>query len=166
MTHADPTQVYRRILVDVVGAGDANLADELFADDYVAQRTGLHTMLGLFGPPGGPPGGVSGKRVFIGGLARIRASFPDWSVELHDTVADGDRVAGTFTVTATFDGDAPFMGFAPTGLAFTFAEAGVLTIRDGRAVRGWFVGDELAVAQAVMGEAFAAGPPRAAAPGA
>ncbi|MDQ0778816.1 putative ester cyclase [Streptomyces aurantiacus] len=147
MTAAD---VYRTIIEDVVGLGDVELAGKLFADDFVAHRTGLHTSFALLGgPPPAPGAELPGKRRFLQGLSRIKASFPDWSCTIHHCVADTELVAGAFTVSGSFTGSEPFLGLPPNGRRFAFEEAGILRIRDGQAVEGWFVGDELAFVNAL-----------------
>ncbi|MFF3488282.1 ester cyclase [Streptomyces sp. NPDC002701] len=140
-----PAQVYRRIVEDVVGRADLELADALFADDFVVHRTGLNTSFALLGGPPPPPNAaLSGKRMFLRGLSGIKASFPDWTCTVHHCVADGELVAGAFTVNGSFTGSQPFLGIEPNGRRFAFEEAGFLRFRDGQAVEGWFVGDELA----------------------
>ncbi|MFE7439635.1 ester cyclase [Streptomyces chartreusis] len=146
------SELYRRIVEDVVGRGDLELANKLFADDFVGRRTGLHTFFTLFaGPPPRQAAEMSGKQMFMGGLSRIKASFPDWACSVHYCVAENDLVSGAFTVSGSFTGTEAFLGFPPNGNEFRFEEAGMLRVRDGQAVEAWFVGDELAFAHAIAG---------------
>ena len=55
--------------------------------------------------------------------------FPDWELLESELLIDGDRVAQTFTVTATHQGD--FMGLPGTGKRFTIHGVRVFTMRDG-----------------------------------
>ena len=45
----------------------------------------------------------------------LYAAFPDFSFEVLDIVADGDKAGVRWQATATFAGEAPFMGVEPNG---------------------------------------------------
>ena len=55
--------------------------------------------------------------------------FPDWELLESELLIDGDRVAQTFTVNATHQGD--FMGLPGSGKRFTIHGVRVFTMRDG-----------------------------------
>ena len=79
----------RRLVDEVINAGDMDLLDELFAPELAPR------MRRLFGS--------------------FRSAFPDWREEIVELVAEGDRVAGRFKCYGTHRGE--FLGAAPTGQA-------------------------------------------------
>jgi steroid delta-isomerase-like uncharacterized protein len=87
----------QRLYDEVWNEGRLAVADELFADDYVAAGSGA------------PPGPEGEKRH----VAMLRTTFPDLRIGVEDMVAEENRVTVRWTMTATDRGG--FMGRAPTG---------------------------------------------------
>ena len=73
-------------------------------------------------------------------LIDLRASFPDIHWEVHDQIAEGDRVVNRFTVTGTHTG-AEFMGVPPSGKRIEMKGIGIDRLVHGIVVQGWNVAD-------------------------
>jgi predicted ester cyclase len=67
---------------------------------------------------GGPPIDLEAYR---GAVAQMNKGFSGLTHEIHDLVAEGDRVAVTVTVRGTHTGE--YNGLAPTGKSIAFEEA-------------------------------------------
>jgi len=91
---------------EVWDRGDGEVAQEVFADDYI--RHDLR-------PTAAAPGPQGQRQI----AAAFRAAFPDlrWHVDL--LLAEGDLVAGRWTAAGTNTG--PWAGLATTGKHATFS---------------------------------------------
>jgi predicted ester cyclase len=106
----------RRLVEEVFNGGDLEVIDEL----YTAELAG------------------AAKRW----IAPFRASFPDVHMEVLELIAEGDKVVGRFTCSATYLGE--WLGQAPTGRRFERVdEVSIFRIRDGRIVHVWSLEDTL-----------------------
>jgi steroid delta-isomerase-like uncharacterized protein len=89
------------------------------------------------------PGGIDE----LHGLASLRApeevvewfsntfrAVPDFSMEVVDLVAEGDKVVVRWHLTGTFTGEARFEGAIATGEIIDITGCDMLTVRDGRIV--------------------------------
>ena len=75
-------------------------------------------------------------------ISPFRASFPDVHMEILDLIAEGDKVVGRFTCSATHLGD--WLGHAPTGRRFERVdEVAIFRLRDGRITDAWSLEDTL-----------------------
>jgi predicted ester cyclase len=63
------------------------------------------------------------------------AAFPDFSFEILDVVATGEKAAVHWRATGSFDGDAKFEGMLPNGSRVDVQGCDVLTVREGKIVR-------------------------------
>ncbi len=63
-------------------------------------------------------GRVQGRAAISGTYATLFSIFPDWEIRFDAPIADGTRVAVSFSVVATHQGD--FMGFQGTGRRCSF----------------------------------------------
>jgi predicted ester cyclase len=107
-------EVVRRAIDEVINGGRMELVDE------------------LYGPEIAP-----GMKAWI---APFRASFPDVRMETIDLVAEGDKVVGRFTCSATHGGE--WRGHPPTGRRFERVdEVYFFRLRDGKIVESWGVED-------------------------
>jgi predicted ester cyclase len=85
---------------EIFNGGNLDLADELYASDYVLHDPSLPE--DLIGPEG------------IKQYAAINlGAFPDGRVTVEDQIAEGDKVVSRWTATGTHTGD--LMGIPPTG---------------------------------------------------
>jgi predicted ester cyclase len=75
-------------------------------------------------------------------ITPFRASFPDLHMEIVELIAEGDKVVGRFTCSATHLGE--WLGQAPTGRRFERVdEVSIFWFRDGRIVHVWSLEDIL-----------------------
>ena len=91
---------------------DLALLDELFTQDYAVN------------------GNVIGPEGVKQAVQFLHAVFADISVELHELVAEDDKVAARWTVRGRQVGD--FMGIAPTGKYVELQGINIYRVRDGK----------------------------------
>jgi predicted ester cyclase len=107
--------VIQRLIEEVLNGGQLEVIDELYAPE-------------------------------LAGAARrwitpFRTSFPDVHMEVVDLIAEGDKVVGRFTCSATHLG--AWLGHAPTGRRFERIEVSIFRPRDGRIIQVWSLEDSL-----------------------
>jgi predicted ester cyclase len=108
--------VVSRLVAEVLNGGRLEAIDELFAPELAAEARGW--------------------------ITPFRASFPDVDMEVVDLIAEGDKVVGRFTCSATHLGD--WLGHAPTGRRFERVdEVAIFRLDDGRIVDSWSLEDSL-----------------------
>jgi ketosteroid isomerase-like protein len=108
--------VIRRLVDEVLNGGRLDLIDDLFAPAIAADAKAW--------------------------IAPFQASFPDMHMEIVDLIAEGERVVGRFTCSATHL--AAWLGYPPTGRRFeNVDEIGIYHLRDGRIVESWGLEDNL-----------------------
>jgi predicted ester cyclase len=108
--------VVRRFVEEVANGGHLELIDELYAPEL-----------------------APATRRWI---APFRASFPDVHMEIVELIAEGDKVVGRFTCSATHLG--AWLGQAATGRRFERVdEVWIFRFRDGRIVHAWSLEDTL-----------------------
>ena len=108
--------VVRRLVAEVLNGGHLEVVDELYA-----------------------PGLAPAARRWI---APFRASFPDVHMEVVELIAEGDKVVGRFTCSATDLGG--WLGHPPTGRRFEQVdEVAIFRLRDRRIVEAWSLEDTL-----------------------
>jgi predicted ester cyclase len=108
--------VVRRLVDEVLNGGRLEVIDELYAPELApaARRW----------------------------IAPFRASFPDVHMEVVELIAEGDKVVGRFTCSATHLG--AWLGHPPTGRRFERVdEVAIFRFRDGRIVQVWSLEDTL-----------------------
>ena len=110
----------RRMFDEIVNEGRLDVADELFAPDYVDH---------------GPMGDLVGIEAFKQVVATWRSAVPDVHCEVENVIADGDRVAWLVRTTGTHTGDG--LGFPATGRSFETVTSNLGTFRDGKAAEHW-----------------------------
>lgn len=94
---------------------------------------------------GGSMGEATDLASFQGALASVFASFPDLHMEIHDTIAEHDRVAVRVTLRGTHLG--AFQGIAPTGKRVVSAGINSWRVADDRVVEQWWQHDLFGVMQ-------------------
>jgi predicted ester cyclase len=108
--------VVRRLVAEVLNGGRLELIEELYAPRLAA----------------------AARRW----IEPFRASFPDVHMEVIDLIAEGDKVVGRFTCSATHLGE--WLGHAPTGHRFEQVdEVAIFRLRDGKIVHAWSLEDTL-----------------------
>jgi steroid delta-isomerase-like uncharacterized protein len=89
--------------------------------------------------PGTPPGPAG----FADGVRRLLATFPDARNEIHDIVAEGDRVVVRWTMTGTHTGGG--LGIPATGRAVRITGITMSRVADGRIAEHWIYRDDIAM---------------------
>ena len=92
--------VSRRVAEEIFNEGNLDLADELYAPDYVLHDPSLPEDLH------GPEGLKQYTAMNLG-------AFPDVRVSVEDQIAEGDMVVTRWTATGTHTGE--LLGIPPTG---------------------------------------------------
>jgi predicted ester cyclase len=106
----------RRLIAEVFNGGRLEVIDELYTPELAPAARGW--------------------------IAPFRASFPDVHMEIVDLIAEGDKVVGRFTCSATHLGD--WLGHVPTGRRFERVdEVTIFRLRDGRIAHAWSLEDTL-----------------------
>jgi steroid delta-isomerase-like uncharacterized protein len=112
----------RRGINEILNRGNYNVADELFAPDFL-----FHTPAQPE-PFRGPPG-------FKQYVAMIRAAFPDIRFTIEDIFAAEEKVVARWSARLTHHGE--FFGLPPTRKRATLTGIHVYHCRDGRIVEEW-----------------------------
>lgn len=108
--------IIRRLIEEVLNGGQLEVIDELYAPEL-----------------------AGAARRWI---APFRASFPDVHMEILELIAEGEKVVGRFTCSATHQG--AWLGHAPTGRRFERVdEVSIFRLRDGRIIQVWSLEDTL-----------------------
>jgi ketosteroid isomerase-like protein len=106
----------RRLIEELLTGGHLELIDELYAPELAP----------------------TAKRW----ITPFRASFPDVRMEVIELIAEGDKVVGRFTCSATHLG--AWLGYAPTGRRFERVdEVSIFRLRDGKIIQVWSLEDTL-----------------------
>jgi steroid delta-isomerase-like uncharacterized protein len=114
-----------RLVEEALNEGNLDIADELFADDFVDHQGGLAAT-----------GGREDAKQFIRAL---RMSFPEVRFEIEHLAAEGDLVMLHLVARATHKGQ--FREIPATGRQVEWAGMGVLRIKDGKVAERWNVTD-------------------------
>lgn len=128
----------RRIVDEAWNEGKLEVIDEAFASDYQE-----HT------PRPGRELGIEGYK---GGITVMRAAFPDLFLDVHEVIAEHDRIALRYTLRGTHDGE--LMGIPPSGKRVSSDGMVFARFDNGKVVERWGVQDMLTLLQQVG--AFAA----------
>jgi ketosteroid isomerase-like protein/predicted ester cyclase len=116
--NAEP--MLRRMFDEIINQGRLEVADELFAEDFVDH---------------GPMGDIAGRDAFKGMVAQWRDAVPDVHCDIDTILVQGDLCAWLVRTTGTHTGDG--LGFPATGRRFQTVSANIGRLRDGRAVEHW-----------------------------
>ena len=117
---------------------DPKAVDELAADDFTA-----HT----FGDV--PPGREPMKEA----MQRVGAGVSEPKFEIHDVIAEKDRVAVRLTTRARHTGT--FMGIEPSGNEYSIDEIHIFRIEDGKVLEHWHELDRQRLTQQLQGKGAA-----------
>ncbi len=109
---------------EVWSKGNLAIIDEIYAPDFI----------GHF-----PFGQSGGRKELKQRVASHRSSFPDWTEEVEDTIAQGDRVVTRFISRGTHRGE--FRGISPTGRLVTISEVAIYRIANGKIAEQWVFPD-------------------------
>ncbi len=134
MGAAENKELVRRFYEEVWVNGNLEVADEVFAPDYL--RHDFRASDALPGPEGQ-------KKI----AAEFRAAFSDLRFEVELLIADGDYVVGRWTASGTNLG--PWGSLEPTGRTVTFSAANIFRFEDGKVAELWNHRDDLGLMQQV-----------------
>jgi predicted ester cyclase len=123
-------RIGRQVLIEMWGEGRLELADELYAPDWV-DHVGR----------GPEPDVVRGPEGIKQAIRLFRAAFPDLRYTVEEEMAERDLVMARFSATGTHRGE--FLGLGATGRRIGYTGTDVNRIRDGRIVESWVHYDSL-----------------------
>jgi predicted ester cyclase len=132
MSAEENKAAFRRIPEEILNNGNLELADELFASDYIEHQT----------VPPGWPSGLEGFKMWV---AMLRSAFPDVHYTVEHILAEGEMAAGHITARGTHQGE--FLGIAATGREVTWTETHVGRFENGKLVEHWGDSDDLGLMQ-------------------
>jgi len=115
MSTTENKALVRRAIDEIWNAHNLGAVDDLYAADFVNHD------------PLAPE--VTGLDAFKAWISGVFDSFPDIQVTVDDMVAEGDKVAKVYTLTATHTGE--LLGVPPTGKPVTMAGISIYRIADG-----------------------------------
>jgi steroid delta-isomerase-like uncharacterized protein len=118
-------------LAELWNTGNLAIADEIFGTDFVNHD------------PNDPK--VINLESYKGYIVAIRTGFPDFHVTTNDLVAEGDKVAVRWIITATHQGE--FAGIPATGIEATWTGMTIWRFADGKLMEGWWMKDVLGLLQ-------------------
>jgi steroid delta-isomerase-like uncharacterized protein len=116
----------RRVLEEIFPANDVNALRQVISDDFVNHEA----------PPGTPPG-LGAITMFMNLLDE---AFSDQRWDIHDVLADGDKVVVRCTHAGLHTGD--YFGLPATGRSFAYRQIHIIRIRDGKGLEHWAVRDD------------------------
>jgi steroid delta-isomerase-like uncharacterized protein len=134
MTAEDNKAIVKRLIEDLWNAGNPELADQLYAADYVRH-----------GPFAEPP--IRGSAALKQFAAMYLSAVPDLHHEIEDQFAWEDAVVSRATARGTHRGE--MMGIAPTGKPITFSMFLQHRIAGGKIVEEWVMYDLHGILQQV-----------------
>ncbi len=121
-------KLVHRVFSEIWSKGNVDLIDDLFAENFVGHFPGetLH-----------------GRQALVNQVNAHRSSFPDWTEEVEDTIADRDRVVVRFRSRGTNLGE--FLGNAPTGNHVEISEVAIFRLSNGKIIEQWVHPDMLSL---------------------
>ena len=123
-TRAANRAVVVRFNKEVIEQGNEATFRELMAPDFVNRSA--------------PPGAPTGPDGMLFTFNRVlRPAFPDLSVEIHDQVAEGDKVTTRKTIRGTHRGE--LLGVQATNKPVSIDVIDIVRVKDGRYVEHWGV---------------------------
>ena len=134
MSAEENKAIVRRLIEELWNAGNPELADQIYAVDYVRH-----------GPHAEPP--IQGSAALKQFAYMYLSAVPDLHHEIEDQFAREDGVVSRMTARGTHRGE--MMGIAPTGKTITFSMFSQHRIAAGRIVEEWISYDLHAILQQV-----------------
>jgi predicted ester cyclase len=125
--------IVRRMIDEILnGQGNLDVADELFAPEYVGHNPAS-------------PQDTRGPEGVKGFASMFRSAFPDVHFSVEDQVAEGDKVVTRWRGSGTHRGD--LFGIAPTGNRASFVGITINRIEGGKVAEEWQIFDALGMMQ-------------------
>jgi predicted ester cyclase len=126
MTSTDNRTLARRVLEEIFPANDDDALREVISDQFVNHEA----------PPGTPPG-LGAITMF---MHLLNDAFSDQRWEIHDVIAEDDKVVIRCTHSGVHTGD--FYGLPATGRRFAYKQMHIVRFADGKGVEHWAVRDD------------------------
>ena len=120
MSAEENRAIIRRWIEEAWNNGNVNIADEIYTPDFIAKDINDPNKV-LRGPEG-----------IKQSVIATRAVFPDIHFTIDHLIAEGDKVAGAFTISGTHKGD--LLGIPPTGKQVVFTAIDIWRFEDGKIV--------------------------------
>jgi steroid delta-isomerase-like uncharacterized protein len=127
---SDDLKRIRESMVQLWNTADANIARQIYADH--AAR---------YDPNNPEP--IRGWAGIAGYVAEVRNAYPDFRLELHEMVAEGDLFASHWTCTGTHRGE--YRGIPPTGRQIRLTGMTLCRVEKGRIVEDRVYFDRLSM---------------------
>jgi len=112
------TELVRR-LVDAFVGGDTAKLDDLLTENYIQHN----------------PTAGQGREAMKSFVADYKAAVPDLQLDVHDIIADADRVVARITHRGTQRGE--LFGLPATGRPFKYGTIDIWRVEDGRLAEHW-----------------------------
>ena len=126
MTTEQNKAIVTRINKEYIEGGNVDTVYEIFAPDFINQSA--------------PPGSPQGPEAIIYFFDQIlRPSFSGLKVEIHDQIAEGDKVTTRKSFYATHTGE--FFGVPATNKKVVMEVIDIIRLRDGKFVEHWGILD-------------------------
>jgi predicted ester cyclase len=126
MTGTDNKTLARRVLEEIFPANDTDALREVISDQFVNHEA----------PPGTPPG-LGAITMF---MHLLNKAFSDQRWEIHDVIAEGDKVVLRCTHSGVHTGS--YFGLPATGRRFTYKQMHIVRFADGKGIEHWAVRDD------------------------
>lgn len=123
-------EIGRRVLEEMWGEGRLELADRLYAPEYVDHASR--------GPEKGTVRGPEGIKQAV---TMFRVAFPDLRYEVEEVMAERDLVMTRFAARGTHR--AVFLGVEPSGQEISYTGTDINRIIEGQIVESWVHYDAL-----------------------
>jgi predicted SnoaL-like aldol condensation-catalyzing enzyme len=120
-TAATNREIANRFTDEVWNGGNLDVLDDLMAEEFVRHN-----------PPSVDPAEINGREEMREYIANIHSTYPDFHVEVHNQLAEGDLTAGSWTVTGTD---------AESGIAIEFPGITINRFQDGKIAEIWISWD-------------------------
>ena len=132
MSTEENKAILHRFYDEVFNQGNVALIDELIAPEAIDHEKF----------PGVEGSAREVARYFV---THIRSAFPDLHLQVHDLLAEGDKVVGRISMSGTHQGE--FMGIEATGRAMTVNAIDIVRFANGKAVEHWAITDIMGMMQ-------------------
>lgn len=123
-------EIVRQVNSEIWNAGNFDLMDDLYAEDYVRHQNGY-------------PAELQGREGLKQFLTMLRQAFPGFECTMGELVATGDIVVHYGQVCrGTHQGE--WMGMPPSGKEVTFSVTAIQRLADGKVAEDWIEYDTAA----------------------
>jgi len=134
MSAEENKAIVRRSFEDLLNQGDRNVADEVYAPDFLGHDPAMPEEMR----------GPEDAKQFV---SFYRSAFPDIHVTIEDQVAEGDRVVTRFTTRGTHQGE--LMGIPPSGKRVEMSGMTMNRVSGGKIAEEWDNYDALGMMQQI-----------------